>query len=141
MPQVDFNKFNCLAQDVGRGVHNLNADILKVALTNTPPVVTNAVLGDITQIGTGNGYPAGGGTVTGNTFIQTSGIGKLLASNMTFTATTGTMGPFRYAVLYNSTAAAKNLIGWWDYGSAVTLVDTDMFPITFDATAGILTLS
>ncbi len=133
-------KFNCFAQDLGRKLHNLNSDTLKVILTNTLPVAANAVLSDITQIANGNGYTTDGATVGSTAYSQTSGTAKLTGSNVTWTAS-GAVGPFRYAVVYNSTASGKNLIGWLDYGSAVTLANTDTFTITWDATNGILTLA
>jgi hypothetical protein len=52
---------------------------------------------------------------------------------------TGAVGPFQYAVLYNDTAASDPLIGWWDYGSAVTLANGETF--TIDFSASILTIA
>lgn len=135
-----FNKFNSFVEAVGRKVHNLNADTLKVILTNTAPVATNAVLTDITQIANGNGYTTGGSTAASPSYAQTSGTAKLNATDIVFTAT-GAVGPFRYAVLYNSTATNGELIGWWDYGSAITLASGDTFTVDFDNTNGILTLA
>ena len=136
-----FNKFNCFVQDVGRGVHNLNSDTLKVVLSNTAPGAANAVLTDITEIAAGNGYAAGGTAAASNVYGQSAGTAKLTAGNVVFTASGGAIGPFRYAVLYNATAAGHNLIGWWDYGSALTLADTETFTVSFDPTNGILTLA
>jgi hypothetical protein len=136
---ASFNKFNCFAQDVGRGLHDLNGNTLKVLLTNTPPVATNAVQSDIAEIAGSTGYTAGGGTVGSNSYAQTAGVGLLTGASVVWTAS-GTMGPFRYAVLYNYTASGKNLIGWWDYGSAITLTSTQTFTVAFDLTAGILSL-
>ena len=70
---------------------------------------------------------------------QTAGLYTLKLNNVVFTAT-GAIGPFRYAVLYNSTAASGNLIGWWDYGSSVTLQNGDTLTVSFDATNGVLTI-
>ena len=137
---ADFNKFQCFAQDVGRGVHNLNSNTLKVLLTNVAPVATNTVIANITEISAEHGYSAGGTALTGVAYSQTSGIGKLTASNVVFTASAGTFGPFRYAVLYNSTASGGPLIGWFDYGSSITPADTDTFTVEWDANNGILTL-
>jgi len=135
-----FQKFNVFVADVGNKIHNLGSDTLKVMLTNTAPVATNAVLTDITEISAGNGYTAGGTAAGSNTFTQSSGLAKLVAANVVFTAT-GAVGPFRYAVLYNSTASAKNLIGWWDFGGSVTMANTDTFPVNFDPVNGILSLT
>lgn len=135
-----YNKFNSFTNDIASKVHNLGSDVLKVCLTNTAPVATNAVLADITQISAGSGYVSGGSVATLTSSAQTSGVYKLVVANVVFTST-GTIGPFRYAVIYNSTAASGNLIAWFDYGSAVTLNNTETFTAVFDATNGLLTLT
>ena len=140
MAAMAFNKFNCFVQDVGRGVHNLNANTLKVMLTNVAPVATNTVLANLTEIAAGNGYSAGGAAVGSNAYSQTSGTGKLTGNDTVFTATGGAIATFRYAVLYNSTASGGPLIGWWDNGAVVDLQDTQKFTVHFDTTNGILTL-
>lgn len=139
-----FNKFNQFVEDLAKKVHNLNSDTLKVMLTNTAPVATNAVKADITEIAAGNGYTAGGNTATFTTGAQTSGTYKLvLADPATWTASGGSIGPFRYAVLYNDTPASplKPLIGWWDYGSSVTLATGEQFTVDLDQVNGVLTLA
>src|SRR5437868_15314209 len=98
-----FNKFNAFVADVANKVHNLGADTLKVMLTNTAPVATNAVKADITEIAAANGYPAGGTQATFSAGAQSSGTYKLTLNDVTFTASGGSFGPFRYAVLYNDT--------------------------------------
>lgn len=135
-------KFNVFVLDVAQKKHDLNADTLKVMLTNTAPVATNAILSDITEIGTGNGYSAGGATATLTSSTQTSGTYKLVLQSVTTTAS-GAVGPFRYAVLYNSTQTTplKPLILYWDYGSSVTLANGDTFTVTFDGTTGVLTIA
>jgi hypothetical protein len=137
---ASFNKFNSFVEDVAEKVHNLGSDVLKVMLTNTAPVATNTIKTNITEITAGTGYTAGGGTVTVTASAQTSGVYKLVGNALVFTAT-GSMGPFRYAVLYNSTAASGNLIGWYDYGSSVTLASGETFTVSFDGTNGILQLT
>ncbi len=137
-----YNKFNAFVADLANKVHNLGSDTLKVMLTNTAPVATNAVLTDITEIAAGNGYKAGGNAATVTSAAQTAGTLKLLLQNpATWTASGGTIGPFRYAVIYNSTASGKNLIGWFDYGSSVTLNAAEQFQVSFDQTNGVLTLA
>ena len=141
---ASFNKFNSFAAYMPNGSVALAGDTLKVLLSNTVPIATNAVYTDISgnELGSGNGYTTGGATVTTTSSTQTGGTYKYLASlaNPTWTAT-GSMGPFRYAVMYDSSAATKVLIGWWDYGSSLTLASTNTFTITLDATNGVFQLA
>jgi hypothetical protein len=137
-----FNKFNSFVEALAEKVHNLGSDTLKVMLTNTAPVAANSVKADITEISAGNGYTAGGNTASVTSSAQTSGTYKLvLGDPATWTASGGSIGPFRYAVLYNDTATNKELIGWWDYGSALTLASGESFTVDFDPTTGVLTLA
>ena len=136
-----FNKFSQFVADIANKVHNLGADTLKVGLTNTAPVATNTQYSNITEIGAGNGYTAGGNAATVTSSAQTSGTYKLIASNVTFTATSGSIGPFRYAVLYNATPANQNLIGWYDYGTSLTITAGNSFQVQFDAVNGVLQLA
>lgn len=138
-----FNKFNAFVENVAEKVHNLGADSLKVMLTNTAPVAGNSVKADLTEITAGNGYSAGGTAASISSSAQTSGTYKLVLADVVFTASGGTIGPFRYAVLYNDTptSPADPLIGWWDYGSSVTLNDGETFTVDFDPTNGVLTLA
>ena len=129
-----YNKFNCHAADKNNGLHNFSSDTLKVALTNTIPLATNTVLANITQLANGNGYTTGGSTLTITSSTQTSGNYTLVpAADIVFTAT-GNMGPFRYAVLYNSTAAGGPLISWHDRGASLTMVNTETFTYDVGAT-------
>lgn len=138
-----FNKYNCFVENVAEKVHNLASDTLKVALTNTAPNAgTHAVLADITEISAGNGYTAGGNQTTQSSSSQTGGVYTLASADpATWTASGGTIGPFRYAVLYNATPTSPNkpLIGWWDYGSSITLNEGETF--TVDLGASTLTLT
>jgi hypothetical protein len=56
-------------------------------------------------------------------------------------AATGTVGPFRYVVVYSNTATNKDLIGYIDLGADQTLDGTTLttFTIDFDGTNGVLT--
>lgn len=136
-----FNKFQSFVEALAEKVHNLGADSLKVMLTNTAPVAANSVMANLTDISAGNGYTAGGTEATISSSAQTSGTYKLVLADVVFTASGGSIGPFRYAVLYNDTATNKELIGWWDYGSAITLASGETFTVDFDATNGVLTLA
>lgn len=137
-----FNKFDAFVEALAEKVHDLGADTLKVYLSNdTPSASADAVKADLAEISAGNGYTAGGNTATVTSSSQTGGLYKLvLADPATWTATGGNIGPFRYAVLYNSTTASGNLIGWWDYGTSITLGSGDTFTVDFDPSTGVLTL-
>jgi hypothetical protein len=136
-----FTKFNSFVEALAEKVHNLGSDTLTVALTNTLPVNTNTQLSNITQISYTN---IQNGTTTGRnlagvTSAQTSGTYKLDANDLVLTAT-GTVPEFQWVVLYNDTATNDELIGFYDYGGKVNLLNGETFTITWDA-AGILTLA
>jgi hypothetical protein len=137
-----FTKFYCLTEDLAEGKHNLGADTLKVMLTNVAPQpAADAVKTDITEIAAGAGYSAGGTTATIASSAQSLGVYKLVVDDVTFTASGGTMATFQYAVLYNDTSATKPLIGYYDKGSAIALVDPDFCLVDFSAATGVLTLT
>jgi len=131
-----FNKFNSFVEALAEGTHNLGADTLTIALTNTAPVAGNTVLANITEIAYTN---LSSRVLTSVTSAQTSGTYTLDAADLVLTAS-GTVPTFRYVVLYNDTATSDELIGYYDYGSAVDLLNGETFTITFDA-SGILTLA
>lgn len=138
-----YQKFQAFSEHVMEKVHNLGSDTLKVMLTNTAPVATNSVKADLTEIAAGNGYTAGGTAATISSSSQTSGTYKLVLADVVFTASGGAIGPFRYWVLYNDTptSPADPLIGFWDYGAAITLQNTEAFTVDFSATDGVLQFS
>ena len=137
---ASFNKFTSFVEALAEKVHNLGSDQLKAALSNTLPVATNTVLANINQIATANGYAAGGIPLTQASSVQTSGTYKLVINDATITAAGGVIGPFQYVVLYNDTAANDELIGWYDYGVALTLTNGNSFTIDFDGANGVLTI-
>jgi hypothetical protein len=131
-----FNKFQDFSEQLTKGTQNFGTDTYKVALSNTLPVNTNTVLADITQISAGSGYTSGG-TATTITVSETSGTTTVSGTQVVFTASGGSIGPFRYVVLYNDTTSSPNkpLVGWWDYGSSITLADTETFTVKFSNTS------
>jgi len=136
-----FNKFDSFVEAVAEGTHNLGSDTLKLALTNTAPSASDTGFlpgSSHPPPASTNGYTAGGNTVTVSSSAQTSGVYKLVCADSTFTASGGDLGPFRYVILYNDTAASDEVIGYWDYGSSVTLADTETFTVDFSATNGVL---
>lgn len=137
-----YNKFLQFTKDLIDGVHDFDAHTFKVMLTNVAPVNTNTVKANLTEISAGNGYTAGGATTTITTSTS-AGTAKVTGTDIVFTAAGGSIGPLRYAVLYNDTATspAKPLIAWWDYGSSITLNDQETLTVDFDGTNGILTVA
>lgn len=126
-----FNKFNAFVEHLAEGVHNLGSNQLVVALTNTLPTAANSVLADITQISYTN---LSSRNVTTASSSQTSGTYSLVCNDLVLTAS-GAVATFRYVVLYNDTptSPADPLIGWYDYGAAVTLANAETFTVDFGA--------
>ena len=132
-----WNKYQDFTEQLIRGVHDFDAHVFKVALTNTLPVATHATLSQIGEIAPGNGYTAGGNTTT-VTISETGGTTTVQGTEVVFTAS-GAMATFRYAVLYNDTATspADALIANFDYGSAISLTAGETFTVRFNnATPG-----
>lgn len=133
---ANFNKFQDFAEQVGKGIHQLHAagHTLKVFLTNEQPLVSDTIKADMAEIAAGNGYTAGGEDAQ-NDYSESGGTGTLTCQDITWTAAGGTIGPFQFAVLYNDTPAAPvdPLIGWWDYGSPITLQIGESFKVDFGA--------
>lgn len=140
---ASFNKFNAFVEYLAEGKMNLETDALKIVLTNTAPVAGNSVFGDLTEISGGNGYTSGGVAVTVASSGQTSGTYKLVLDDLTITALGGPIGPFRYFVLVDTTPTTPNkpLVGWWDYGSAITLADGESIAVDFSASNGVLQIA
>lgn len=132
-----FYKFQPFVEAAMEGVHNLGSNQLKVALTDTAPTAANSILTDISEISYTNCSTR---NVTTTASSQTSGTYKLVCADLVLTAS-GTVGPFRYVVLYNDTAASKNLIAWYDYASSLTMGNGDTFTINFDNVGGVLTVT
>jgi len=131
-----FTKFNSFVEAIAEKKHNLGSDSLVVALTNSAPSASNAILTDITQISYTN---LSSRALTVSTSAQTSGTYKLVVDDLVLTAS-GAVATFRYVVIYNDTATNDELIAYFDYGSSVTLASGDTFTLNFDGSAGLLTI-
>lgn len=138
---ASFVKFEAFSEHLAEKVHNLDADTLKVYLTNTAPnAATHAVKADLAEISAGNGYAAGGED-SQNATSRSGGTTSVTGVDIVWTASGGTIGPFRYAVLYNDTpnSPADPLIGYWDRAENITLQASDTF--TTDFGSSMLTVS
>ena len=140
---ASFVKFNTFVEALAEKVHNLGSDTLKVALTNTAPTAaTDTVFAPGSSHpppAAANGYSIQTPAISSSE--QTGGTYKLVLADVVFTASGGQIGPFRYAILYNDTAASDELIAYWDRGSSLTLEDTETFTVDFDAGTGVLTIA
>lgn len=130
------NKFQDFVEQLEKGVHVFGTHTFKVALTNTAPVATQTTWNttDHPAPAAANGYPAGG-TATTTAISETGGTSTVTGTQVVFTATAGGIGPFRYAVLYNdsATSPADAAVSWCDYGSSITLADTETFTVRFNS--------
>ena len=126
----NYNKFNCLVEDVAEKKHNLASDTLKAAFSNAanaPSASADVKLADITTIVATN---LGDVTLTVLSSSQTAGTYKLVTADKLLTAT-GDVPAFRYAIIYNDTAIDDPLICYFDYGSEVTLQANDTIKLDF----------
>jgi hypothetical protein len=134
-----FNKFNSFVEALAEKVHNLGSDTLTIALcaTANAPVASNTQLSNLTQISYTNLSTR---VITTTSSAQTSGTYKLVLQDLVLTASGGSVAAFQYVVIYNDTATNDELIGWYDYGSALTLASGETLTIDFDGSGGAITL-
>jgi len=135
---------------VANAVENmdLESDQLAIALSNTAPgsessnptADTNGILGNVTQISYSN---LSSRNLTTTSSGQSGGVYKLVLADLTLTASGGSVAAFRYIYIYNDTVTspADPLIGYYDYGSSLTLNDGDTFTIDFSASNGVIQLT
>src|SRR4051812_29869777 len=135
-----YTKFNDFTYQSLRSVHNFSSHVFKAMFTNSAPSAANTIAADITQVAASGGDTTGGFAVT-LALTTASGVAKVTGTDYVFTASGGTVGPFRYVVIYNDSATSPvdALVCFFDYGSVVTLADTETFTLDFDGTNGLFT--
>jgi len=137
-----FNKINMFAYNLGIGHHIFGTNVHNVALSTASPGNNNSVITDITQITAAAGYSANGANAA-LAIAQAVNVANITGTNVVFTASGNNMGNaqnnVRYATLFN-TVSPFNLIGWWDYGSAITVADTETFTVAWGATVLTITI-
>lgn len=135
---ASFVKIHSFVENLAEGTINLGGDALKVALTNTAHTATWDELADLTLA---TGTPANINiAITTSTSAQTTGTYKLVCADLVMTATDA-VGPFRYVYIYSDTSTGDKLIGYYDYGSAISLATGDTLTIDFDGSNGVLTIA
>ena len=132
-----FNKINSFVEAVAEKAHNLGSDSLVLALTNTAHTSTWTQLSDLTQV-TYTNLSSRAVTITSSS--QSGGTYDLVLQDLTLTSSGGSTGPFRYVYLYNDTSTTDLLIGYWDYGSSITLASGETFTADFGA-SGLMTIA
>lgn len=131
-------KFYSFCEAIHEKVHHLGTDTLRVILSNDAPILTWTQLSNVTgQLSTANGYTQNNKQVSQTSSSSSTGLYTLIVSDVTWTASGGSIGPFRYAIIYNDTASNDELIGYIDYGYSVTVASGQTFTIDFDQTSGL----
>ncbi|MEN9924359.1 MAG: hypothetical protein RL268_485 [Pseudomonadota bacterium] len=126
-------------------VVNATSDTFRIALSNTAPAsetnnptaTGNGVLANVTQVS----YTNYSDNLTVDrqlqsvTFAEAAGTTKFDAADFIITASGGTLATFRYIYVYDDTptSPADPLVQVWDYGSGISLADTQTATITFHA--------
>jgi len=137
MPTASYAKYTSGVEFLVEGI-NAGSDAWKVALSNTVNVADTTFTPGTTDLATGNGYTQGGNAATTSSSTQTAGTYKLVLNSPATWTATGSVGPFRYAILWDSTTSQP--IAYWDYGSSITLTSGDTFAVTLDGTNGVFTV-
>ena len=155
MAQGTVTLFHEFSKSIGDGRIDLDTDTIKVALTSTVPAATDAVptwgAGGTTnessnEVSAGGGYTAGGETLSGVTWTQSSGTATFDdTGNVTWTSSaSGDPTNIKTAIIYSDTATNKDCIGFVDMTAdggttAISLLTGDI-TITWNG-SGIFTVS
>jgi hypothetical protein len=143
--------FGCLGEHLAEGTIDLDTDTIKVALVTSayaPNTSTHDRRSNFSanELATGSGYTSGGSALSGVAVTRAALVTTMDADDLSFAASGGTIGPFRYAVLYANVTRngiTDPLIGYVTLDSApadVSIASGNTLTIQW-ATAGILTVS
>jgi hypothetical protein len=125
-----------------------DTDAFVIALSNTAPgsetsdptADGNGILANVTEIT----YTfCSSRAITTTSSSQTGGTYKLVLQDITLSASGGSVGPFRYAYVYDDTptSPADPLVCLYDYGSSITLSDGEDLAIDFDDANGLFQIT
>lgn len=135
---ASFTKIYSFVENLAEKFIDLSGTGLTIALTNTAHTSTWDELADLTQVSYTN---LSSRVCTVSSSAQTTGTYKLVLNDLVLTSSGGTTGAFRYVYLYDDASTGDKLIGYYDYGSAITLQNGDTFTIDFDGSNGVLTIA
>jgi hypothetical protein len=143
MAAGDFTVFEEFAADVAAEVHNLDSDVIKLALITSAvapaaATSTSTPFSTYTQVSAGGNYTAGGDDISA-TYSEASGVGTLDGTDNTWSQHASNPTDARWAILYNDTATNDNAIGFFDLGATIDMTAGDL-TVTFHA-SGILTIT
>ena len=120
-------KFNCFSKDLAEKKHNLATDTLTVAFTSVSPLLTNAVIADITQISYANFTSSRNLTITTS---LVNGIYTITASNLNISVSANSPF-FTHLVVYNATTPTGLLIGYYDLQATAYISTSSPFTAAF----------
>jgi len=134
---VALTKIHSFVENLAEKKIDLSGAGLVVALTNTAHTATWDELADLTEVNYDN---LSSRAVAVSSSAQTDGTYTLKLTDLVLTAS-GAVGPFRYVYLYDDGSTGDKLIGYYDYGSSISLASGHTFTIDFDADNGVLTIA
>jgi hypothetical protein len=147
MAEGDGAIYNNFKEQVMEGVFNLASgeDTLQIILVSghTPDIDAHDEYADVSgdEYGTGDGYTAGGETLTGQDVTQDNANDRGIfdADDVTWSSL-GALAPATpsHCILYDDTPAGDPLICYWELGSTAT--NGGDYTLQFNA-VGIITLS
>lgn len=151
MAQGTVGLFDFFVGAIGDGTHDLDANVIKAGIIDsvqTPVAGANdprwgaggTVNFDTNEVSQTTGAYAAEGLDITATWSQTSGTGTFDATDITtWTQNVNNPDDARWIILYNSTSAGKNAIGWVDLGATFNMTTGDL-NVTWNG-SGIFTIS
>lgn len=132
--------YNHLTEIMGDGTIDLDGDTFNIILldSNFTFDATNTQLSDISadEIAAGNGYTAGGLTLSNVSWTRSGSKTVFSADDAVWTATGGPMAAASYAAVYDYTHANHLLIGYINLDGNFTTLENGTLTIAFDPTDG-----
>ncbi|NOQ30261.1 MAG: hypothetical protein GQ570_03965 [Helicobacteraceae bacterium] len=130
MADIIYNQFY---ERMGDGTFDFDNHTFKAMLLTDAhtPTAADAIYTNVNteEVAAGNGYTSGGKALTGVTWATSGAIATFDCADIIWTGATITA---RYCIIYDDTAASKNLLLLLDFGQNTTSSLSD-FTISIDA--------